>query len=446
MTNAVFGISVRVSFQALLPFLFPKFVILRKNYEMAEDRKFIRMSDYDYVLPPERIALYPSSKRDGSRLLRYLAGMIDDHSFTELPEMLPSNSLMVFNDTRVIHARLYFQKPTGASIEIFCLEPYSPADYELAFQQTGHCTWKCMVGNLRRWKSELLSCPVSVEGRQGELRAEKRTVLTEGEVIVDFYWEPADVSFGEMLTAAGELPIPPYLNRPTESSDLETYQTVYSKIDGSVAAPTAGLHFTENVLRALDEKGILRRYITLHVGAGTFRPVKTEEISQHRMHAEQFRISAAFLHDLLDQGCSCTAVGTTTVRTLESLYFLGVHLLRQPNLQATDFFVDQWEPYNLTDEWKDVPTAETIHALLDWMERNDTDEIQAATRIIIVPGFNWHIVKRMVTNFHMPKSTLLLLVSAFIGNDWHSVYQYALDHGFRFLSYGDSSLLIPKTK
>lgn len=406
------------------------------------ETKHIHISDYDYELPPERIAKYPVAVRDQSKLLLYNHGELSSHVFTSLPDFLPSGSLMVFNNTKVIQARLHFRKETGALIEIFCLEPHQPNDYQLIFEQRHSCQWLCMIGNRKKWKEGVLSRLVKVGGREVTLRAEDKGSVGTSDVI-EFSWDGEEVAFAELLDAVGELPIPPYLNRQTEESDKETYQTVYSKIEGSVAAPTAGLHFTERVLDALDRKGIERDEITLHVGAGTFKPVKSVEIEDHAMHSEYICVPRASIEKLLCHGGHCTAVGTTSVRTVESLYYIGVKLLQNPNASERDLEVEQWMPYEMPDKWKQTTAMEALQAIADYLDRNALKVLHTNTRIIIAPGYTYHIVERMVTNFHMPKSTLLLLVSAFIGDDWRKAYAYALDNGFRFLSYGDSSLLIP---
>ena len=401
----------------------------------------IRISDYDYDLPDERIAKYPKAERDSSKLLLYKNGEVREDVFHNLPEYLPKGALMVFNNTKVIQARLHFHKSTGALIEVFCLEPHAPADYQLSFAQTRRVTWTCLIGNLKKWKEGLLEREVSVGGKVLILTAERLGVCGTG-YEVRFDWGDDSVSFSEVLDAIGELPIPPYLNRDTEESDLRTYQTVYSKIKGSVAAPTAGLHFTERVLQALDAKGIERNEVTLHVGAGTFKPVKSEEIAGHTMHAEWIAVSRQSIERLLAHGGECIAVGTTSVRTLESLYYIGVLLHRNPDATDDELHVPQWLPYEYAAEkGEKLTTVEALQEVLGYLKRHDLPVLHTATQIIIAPGYEYHIVRTMVTNFHQPKSTLLLLVSAFVGGDWRTIYDYALSHDFRFLSYGDSSLL-----
>lgn len=407
------------------------------------DTKHIRIEDYDYALPDERIAKYPVSVRDQSKLLIYNKGEISEDTFLSLPHYLPQGALMVFNNTKVIQARLHFHKESGALIEIFCLEPFSPHDYQLMFQQTESCEWVCLVGNSKKWKEGLLRRILVIRNREVILTATRMNQQVGAGQIIKFAWDDSNISFAEILEAVGELPIPPYLNRATEESDKETYQTVYSKVKGSVAAPTAGLHFTERVLRALDESGVERDEITLHVGAGTFKPVKTEEISEHEMHSEYIYVSRKSIEKLIKHGGRCIAVGTTSVRTLESLYYIGVKISRNPNLSETDLHVEQWLPYEYEEGKGTLTTLEALQQILDYMARHELDAIHTSTQIIIAPGYKYHIVEMMVTNFHQPRSTLLLLVSAFVKGDWRKIYDYALGHDFRFLSYGDSSLLIP---
>ena len=405
--------------------------------------KQIHIADYAYPLPDERIAKYPLPERDASKLLLYRHGDIAEDVFHNLPNYLPAGELLVFNNTKVIQARLHFHKATGALIEVFCLEPHTPLDYQLNFAARRTVSWTCLVGNLKKWKEGKLMREIEVGGRRLTLTAERRGLSGTGHEVV-FDWGDDGVSFSEVLEAIGELPIPPYLNRNTEASDLQTYQTVYSKQKGSVAAPTAGLHFTEAVLNALDAKGIERNEITLHVGAGTFKPVKSAEIGGHTMHAEWIAVQRGSIERLLAHGGRCLAVGTTSVRTLESLYYLGVMMQRQPDAPLDDLHVPQWMPYEYAAEPGPKLTAkEALQAVLDYMDRHALPVLHTATQIIIAPGYSYHIVKGIVTNFHQPQSTLLLLVSALVGDDWRRIYDYALAHDFRFLSYGDSSLLLP---
>ena len=429
---------------------------------MTTDTQHIRISDYNYPLPDERIAKFPLAKRDESKLLLYEQGRVGEDVFKNLPAHLPSGALMVFNNTKVIQARLHFRKanangePVGALIEVFLLEPAAPTDYELMFQTRGHCAWLCMVGNLKKWKEGALERTMTVGGQPLSIKATRREMHGTSHWI-DFEWDNDSISFAEILESIGELPIPPYLNRQTQESDKTTYQTVYSKIKGSVAAPTAGLHFTPEVLAALDAHGIDREELTLHVGAGTFKPVKSEEIAGHEMHTEYISVRRQTLEKLLKHDCKAIAVGTTSVRTLESLYYMGLKVLHNPDATEADLHVGQWEPYEAQaqpsvqnpsaaqpeGEAKPVSVQRSIQALLDWLDRNHLPALHSSTQIIIAPGYDYKIVKMLVTNFHQPQSTLLLLVSAFVHGDWRKIYDYALAHDFRFLSYGDSSLLIP---
>ncbi len=407
---------------------------------MHEETKHIQIADYDYPLPDGRIAKYPKAERDTSKLLLYRNGEIGEDTFLNLPQYLPEGALMVFNNTKVIQARLHFHKQTGALIEVFCLEPHTPADYQLSFARTGSVVWTCLIGNLKKWKDGRLEREITVNNKNITLTAERLGASGTGHE-VRFDWGDTEVAFSEVLDAIGELPIPPYLNRDTEESDLKTYQTVYSKIKGSVAAPTAGLHFTERVLAVLDERGIERNEVTLHVGAGTFKPVKSEEIAGHTMHAEWIAVRRESIERLLAHGGQCIAVGTTSVRTLESLYYIGVLLHRHPDATAEELHVPQWLPYEYAEEQEQLSTTEALQEILNYLDRNNLPVLHTATQIIIAPGYKYHIVKTIVTNFHQPKSTLLLLVSAFVGGDWRKIYDYALCDDFRFLSYGDSSVL-----
>jgi S-adenosylmethionine:tRNA ribosyltransferase-isomerase len=403
------------------------------------DTKHIRINDYDYPLPDERIAKFPLARRDQSKLLVWRQGQITDDTFCRLPDYLPEGALMVFNNTKVIQARMHFRKSTGALIEVFLLEPAAPADYEQMFQTTSSCSWLCMVGNLKKWKEGVLQRTVSVKGQPVEIKAVRREPRGASHWI-DFSWTPCGPSFADILDAAGELPIPPYLNRATQASDLTTYQTVYSKIKGSVAAPTAGLHFTPEVLASLDQHGIEREELTLHVGAGTFRPVKSEEIADHPMHTEYISVRRHTVEQLIRHGGHAIAVGTTSVRTLESLYYMGIYLSLHPDASEQELHVSQWTPYETQPT---LTAVEALQHLLAWFDRNQLDTLHSSTQIIIAPGYQYHIVNMLVTNFHQPKSTLLLLVSAFVGGEWRPIYDYALSHDFRFLSYGDCCLLIP---
>ncbi len=411
----------------------------KKTCLTMEETKHIKISDYNYPLPDDRIAKFPLPVRDQSKLLVYRHGEISETHFTSLPDYLEPGMLMIFNNTKVIQARLHFRKDTGALIEIFCLEPIQPNDYALNFQQTEHAAWLCMIGNLKKWKEGPLHREMTVKGRTITLTA------TRGECRgtshwVDFNWNDPDITFADILEVFGELPIPPYLNRKTQESDKETYQTVYSKVKGSVAAPTAGLHFTERVLDALCAKGVDLEEVTLHVGAGTFKPVKSEEIQGHEMHTEYISVNRSTIEKLIAHNGEAVAVGTTSVRTLESLYYIGVTLSGNADANEEELHVKQWQPYETH------PTLTAVEALCqirDYMDRHNLEALHTSTQIIIAPGYEYKIVKRMVTNFHQPQSTLLLLVSAFVKGNWRPIYDYALEHGFRFLSYGDSSLLIP---
>lgn len=404
-----------------------------------EETKHIKISDYNYPLPDERIAKFPLPVRDQSKLLVYRHGEVSETRFTSLPDYLEAGELMIFNNTKVIQARLHFRKETGALIEIFCLEPIQPNDYVLNFQQTSHAAWLCMIGNLKKWKEGSLHKEMNVKGHTITLTA------TRGECRgtshwVDFTWDNPEITFADILEVFGELPIPPYLNRETQESDKETYQTVYSKIKGSVAAPTAGLHFTEHVLQALRDKGVDLEEVTLHVGAGTFKPVKSEEIEGHEMHTEYISVNRQTIEKLIAHGGKAIAVGTTSVRTLESLYYIGVTIASHPDAGQEELHVRQWQPY---ETHPTMTTVESLQQILDYMKRHELEALHTSTQIIIAPGYTYHIVQKMVTNFHQPQSTLLLLVSAFVKGDWRTIYDYALGHDFRFLSYGDSSLLIP---
>ena len=412
---------------------------------MIMNPRHIHISDYNYPLPDERIAKFPLAQRDHSKLLVFENGDISEDIFYNITGHLPKGALMVFNNTKVIQARMHFRKETGALIEVFLLEPAEPADYELMFQTNGKCAWHCLVGNLKKWKEGQLSRSFDVNGKTVTLSVER---LHEERTShwVEFRWDNPDVSFAEILDAAGELPIPPYLNRDTQESDKTTYQTVYSKIKGSVAAPTAGLHFTGKVLADIDAHGIDREELTLHVGAGTFKPVKSEEIEGHEMHTEYICVNKKTIDKLIAHGGKAIAVGTTSVRTLESLYYMGVKLHDNPNLTEEQLHVGQWEPYDYAERLATEGTAplDTIDALReisDYLDRNSRKALHSSTQIIIAPGFEYHIVDILVTNFHQPQSTLLLLVSAFVKGEWRRIYDYALAHDFRFLSYGDSCLI-----
>ena len=395
----------------------------------------INIKDYNYELPDSRIAKYPLEERDQSKLLEFRDSCITEHIFRDLPGLLPDNAIMVFNDTKVVPARLHFRRESGASIEVFCLEPHLAVEYNVNFASTGQCEWRCIVGNVKKWKGDVLRLDnpdadeaVSLMNLRAEL------VERQGETsIVRFSWDNG-AAFSAVLEACGRIPIPPYLNRDTESIDSERYQTLYAKYRGSVAAPTAGLHFTDAVLEAIRNRGIDTETVCLHVGAGTFLPVKSDNVAEHRMHREPFSVSLDFLMKLRHGGHQVIAVGTTSVRTLESLYYVGVGIIEEG--EAKD--VDQWAPYSRE---YDYSLEESLDAIIDYLKARGETSLRVGTRIIIVPGFRFRVVDVLVTNFHQPQSTLLLLISAFIGGEWKPVYEYALAHSFRFLSYGDSSLL-----
>ena len=401
--------------------------------------KKLSIKDFVYELPDERIAKFPLPERDNSKLLHYQSGTITDYSFSQLPNLLPAHTLLVFNDTKVVQARLLFQKETGGIIEIFCLEPVKPhSEVQLAMQQTASCTWKCLVGNNKRWKNG----DVKLYFEGGSISA-TREAHQDGHFLIQFNWEPAELTFAEVLERCGKLPLPPYLNRDLTPEDRTRYQTVYANQEGAVAAPTAGLHFTDRVLADLKAKGTRTAYLTLHVGAGTFKPVKAATMDDHEMHAEQLYITKAFIEQLalqLQEAKPVIPVGTTSMRSLESLYWLGVKLMQQPTLKMQDLQIDQWFAYEVNEH----PNAvEALRALLAFMTEHNTDHLHASTQIIIAPGYTFRICSGLVTNFHQPESTLLLLVSALIGENWRKVYQHALENNYRFLSYGDSSLLMP---
>ena len=399
-------------------------------------KRYININDYDYPLPDERIAKFPLSERDSSKLLIYRQGEISERHFSDIPSELPEGSLLVFNNTKVVRARLVMHKPSGARVEVFCLEPHTPADYEHAFAVKGECEWSCIVGNLKKWKEGAVEIPFEYEGEHYTLQA---FIAERGtrEHIVRFEWS-APMTFGELLEYLGRIPIPPYLNRESEDIDNTRYQTVYSRFEGSVAAPTAGLHFTQPLIEGMREKGFDFAEVTLHVGAGTFLPVKDEDATKHAMHTEHFDVTLATLRKLRANHGKIVAVGTTSVRTLESLTALA---WRIKNGKAYDCdVVGQWELYDIPAEFTG---EEALDILISYMEQQNIDRLRAMTEIMITPlGYNYRIVRNIVTNFHQPKSTLLLLVSAYVGEDWHRIYDYALAHDFRFLSYGDSSLLM----
>ena len=410
---------------------------------LIDDIRALRIADYDYPLPDERIAKHPLAQREQCKLLYYKGGDIEERKFWEVPSLLPERSTLIYNNTRVINARLRFRKETGSTIEIFCLEPVMPRDYEQIFQTTGHCVWQCLVGNSKRWKQGSLTQTIIIGEREVTLaatRGEQRGNAWE----IAFDWEGGEgsekITFADVLDAIGEIPIPPYLNRGTEESDSTDYQTVYSHIDGSVAAPTAGLHFTDEVLAECDARGIKRREITLHVGAGTFQPVKSEHIGDHPMHYEFISVPRSVIMDIINAPGPVIAVGTTSVRTLESLYYIGQILEENPDADEEALTVTQWMPYTTPCE---ISTGKALQNIVDYLDRHHADTYMGSTQLMIAPGFQYRIVSGMITNFHQPQSTLLLLVAAFMGQDqWRPMYDYAMEHGFRFLSYGDAQLLL----
>ncbi|MEA4868550.1 MAG: S-adenosylmethionine:tRNA ribosyltransferase-isomerase [Rikenellaceae bacterium] len=398
----------------------------------------INIQDYTYTLSDDKIAKYPLPNREDSRILIFKHNSLDESKFSNLAGLLPSDSLLIFNKTKVVPARLLFRKPTGAHIEIFCLEPYYPNEYNLNFSSTDNCSWIAVVGNAKKWKSGFLHFDTNGDSvlNQINLKAKLEQII-EDKYVVNFSWE-GGISFSQVMEMCGKVPIPPYLNRDTQLIDKERYQTLYASTKGSVAAPTAGLHFSQHVLDDIDKKGIKRGELVLHVGAGTFLPVKANEISSHKMHSELFSVEISMVRALLEQvvaGNPVVAVGTTSVRTLESLYWIGLKCFN--GLQPSD--TEQWEPYSETST--DVTPTQALQSLVEWMESSNIHIMERKTRIIIVPGYKFRIVDILITNFHQPNSTLLLLIASFVGDNWKSIYNYALDNGFRFLSYGDSSVL-----
>ncbi|MBK0402289.1 S-adenosylmethionine:tRNA ribosyltransferase-isomerase [Adhaeribacter sp. BT258] len=407
---------------------------------MPQHPKDLQIADFVYELPDERIAKFPLAQRDQSKLLSFKAGNITDHIFQEVADLLPANSLLLFNDTKVVQARLFFTRATGSVVEVFCLEPVSPtSEIQQAMQQTGSCVWRCMVGNAKKWKEPVLELPFQYQGKNAILKAEK-TAQETGSYLVQFSWEPAELTFAEVLAGAGNLPLPPYFKRDATEADQSRYQTVYARQEGAVAAPTAGLHFTPKIFEKLKAKGIKTAYLTLHVGAGTFKPVKAEKMADHDMHAEQIIVSKTLIEQLLGHFPNpVIPVGTTSMRTLESLYWLGVKLRENPDLKISKLEVNQWQPYEAKS---DFPVTEALQAILTFLAQNDTDFLPASTQIIIAPGYEFKICSGLITNFHQPGSTLLLLVSALVGENWKKIYAHALANNYRFLSYGDSSLLM----
>ena len=399
--------------------------------------KDISIEAYDYPLPEERIAKYPLPERDASKLLVLKDNQISESQFKHVGDFLPPDALLVFNETKVIRARLQFHKATGSRIEVFCLEPEQ--DYQMAFSACSPVRWKCLIGNAKRWKEGKLAMELKVNGEAVTLYAE-RLMQNDQYAEIEFSWTPANLSFAAVLEAAGEIPLPPYLHRDAEPDDRDRYQTVFARYDGSVAAPTAGLHFTKPLIEALHEKGFTFDEVTLHVGAGTFRPVATETIGEHAMHSETIIVRKSLIQNLIKQiGKPVVPVGTTSTRTLESLYWIGV-MLKEQGLELRPLHVEQWFPY---EEHHQISLAEALQHILDYLEKHDLTRLEASTALMIAPSYKMRIITGLITNFHQPKSTLLLLVSALIGERWKDCYRFALEHGFRFLSYGDSCLFLP---
>ena len=408
---------------------------------MIKDVQNISIEDYNYPLPDERIAKYPLAERDASKLLVLNNDTISSSQFKNIGDFLPKDSMLIFNETKVVRARLQFTKESGAAIEIFCLEPITGnGDYQLAFGSPSPSRWKCLVGNSRRWKNETLCRDVTSVASQNVILCANRIEKNDNYSVIEFSWEPKELSFAEILETAGEIPLPPYLNREAEESDRERYQTVFAKYEGSVAAPTAGLHFTNNLISELKDKGISFEEVTLHVGAGTFRPVSSETIGEHEMHSETIVVKKSCIENLI-KNCDKTIipVGTTSMRTIESLYWIGLMLLEE-GMEERQLHLQQWFPYKERDVM--ASAEESLSAILEYLNRHDMNELHASTALMIAPSCKINIAKALITNFHQPKSTLLLLVSALIGDKWKDVYQYALDNDFRFLSYGDSCLFL----
>ena len=402
------------------------------------DPKSISVNDYDYFLPDERIALHPLAERDASKLLVYKNGNIEETVFSSIDKYLPEKSLLVFNNSKVINARLIFTKPTGAVIEIFCLEPYGDIrDYATVMAATEMVQWKCFVGGAAKWKDEILQKEIDVAGNKIILSAKKVAKLTEA-FVVELFWE-GNFCFAEIIEAAGKVPLPPYIKRNTDGEDSSRYQTIFAAHDGSVAAPTAGLHFSPSIFEKLEAKNIEKAFVTLHVGAGTFKPVKGETMQEHEMHAEYIDVDIATIEKLKDNIGNITAVGTTSLRTLESLYWIGIKV--HYNAQITNPEILQWDVYEDELATSKYSTLEALDFLINWMNANKKKTLFTRTQILIAPGYSFRVVNTLVTNFHQPRSTLLLLVAAAIGNDWQKMYEHAMKNDFRFLSYGDGNLL-----
>jgi S-adenosylmethionine:tRNA ribosyltransferase-isomerase len=400
----------------------------------------LSIQDFTYELPEEKIARYPLAERDRSKLLIYQKEKIEESIYATIADYIPTDSLLVFNNTKVVEARLLFTKESGGVIEIFCLEPdLQYPDITTAMNSKGKVWWTCLVGGAKKWKDTVLYKWITYQAKTILLSAKKIAQQNETYTI-ELTWDDAELSFAEVLHASGLIPLPPYLNRKAEETDKERYQTIYAEADGSVAAPTAGLHFTEQVFNSLTKKNIQQTFVTLHVGAGTFKPVKTATMQDHEMHAEYIDVHKSCLQQLLEQlGKPIIAVGTTSLRTIESLYWLGVKAKINPTIQSSELFISQWEPYELAE--RNISSKEALIALLKWMEAKEASRIITKTQIIIAPGYSFKIMNALVTNFHQPQSTLLLLVAAIIGDEWKRIYKYALENDFRFLSYGDGSLI-----
>ena len=411
------------------------------------DPKKIAIQDFTYELPVDKIALHPLSERDASKLLVYKNGVIQEDIYKNIDKYLPAESLLIFNNTKVIKARIRFQKSSGGVIEIFCLEPYEDInEYSSVMNKKGSVKWKCMIGGASKWKEGVIELRVAMGNGQLAIRAQLIEKLSDA-YVVEFSWEPATLSFAEVLEQCGDIPLPPYIKRKTEAGDTARYQTIYARDEGSVAAPTAGLHFTEDIFKRFAEKNIQKDFVTLHVGAGTFKPVKAAQMQDHEMHAEWIDVSIAMLENLKFQlNKTIVAVGTTSLRTLESLYWLGVKASIEPS--AKQLNINQWEVYEAPLADINMPAAEALSALIKWMKGNKQNHLFTQSQILIAPGYTFKIANAIVTNFHQPQSTLLLLVAAAIGDNlptgqagWRNIYKYAMENNFRFLSYGDGSLL-----
>jgi S-adenosylmethionine:tRNA ribosyltransferase-isomerase len=402
--------------------------------------KDLQIKDFSYHLPEERIAKYPLANRDQSKLLIYRDKQIHESAYQLIANEIPAKSLLLFNNTKVVEARIIFQKETGANIEIFCLEPDDRyPDITTAMLQKGKVFWKCLVGGAKKWKETQILKSIQIQEKPIAFSATRIEQIADY-YLIEFNWGDANISFAEILHAAGLIPLPPYLNRIAETSDLERYQTIYAQYDGSVAAPTAGLHFTESVFEQLDAKNIGRSYLTLHVGAGTFKPVKAEKIEGHEMHAEFIEVNVALIQKIISKlNDTIIPVGTTSMRTIESLYWLGVKTILNSDIHLNDLVVYQWDPYEI--DAADISASTALNSLITWMQKNEIELLITKTQIIIAPGYTFKIANALITNFHQPQSTLLLLVSALIGEEWKRVYEYALQNDFRFLSYGDGCLL-----